>query len=235
MTNRLKKINDTMKNVVMMVAAIVAATVAFTASGAAKAVGEDERAAVIDSVSRSEVEPLVIIDGKRSCAKRFAELPLDSITALNILNAEDATEKFGAEGNNGALIVKTKSYKYVPADSVKKPRKPKHEIDKSKSTMPQFPGGGGALMDFLAKNVKYPPEASRQKIQGRVLVQFIVDKHGAMSDIRIVRSVHPLLDGEAMRVVLLLRNFKWIPGTIDGKPADVWYTLPLNFNLSRHR
>ena len=95
--------------------------------------------------------------------------------------------------------------------------------------MPQFPGGERALIKFLQENVKYPPEAIKDSIQGRVVVKFIVDSLGYVGEIEVVRSVHELLDEEAVRVCKTLPRFA--PGRILGKAVSVWYTLPVTFKL----
>ena len=95
--------------------------------------------------------------------------------------------------------------------------------------MPQFPGGMGEAMKFLAKNIKYPVSAQQAKIEGRVIVQFVVERDGSISDIHTVRSVSPELDAEAVRVVSLMP--KWIPGKQRGKAVAVKYTMPIMFRL----
>lgn len=94
--------------------------------------------------------------------------------------------------------------------------------------IPQFPGGQAKLMEFLAANVKYP-EAVEGAIQGRVVVLFTVKKDGSIDNIEVIRSVCHELDEEAVRVVKLFPDF--IPGTINGKPVDCKYTLPIVFRL----
>ncbi len=95
--------------------------------------------------------------------------------------------------------------------------------------MPEFPGGQVALIKFLCENIQYPPEAQKNKIQGKVIVQFLVTKTGKVSEVRVVRSVDPDLDKEAVRVCKLLPNFT--PGRKNGQPVNVWYTLPITFTL----
>ena len=95
--------------------------------------------------------------------------------------------------------------------------------------MPQFPGGMGEAMRFLAQNIKYPKAAQQAKIEGRVIVQFVVGKDGSVSDIQIMRSVSPDLDAEAIRVVGMMP--KWIPGKQRGKAVTVKYTMPIMFRL----
>ena len=95
--------------------------------------------------------------------------------------------------------------------------------------MPQFPGGMGEAMKFLAKNIKYPVAAQQAKIEGRVIVQFVVERDGSVSDVKVVRGVSPELDAEAIRVVSMMP--KWIPGKQRGKAVAVKYTMPIMFRL----
>ena len=96
--------------------------------------------------------------------------------------------------------------------------------------MPEFPGGQSALFKFLSENVKYPKEAVKKGIQGRVICQFVVEKDGSISNVEVVRSGgHHLLDQEAVRVISIMP--KWKPGTQRGKPIRVKYTIPVNFRL----
>ena len=95
--------------------------------------------------------------------------------------------------------------------------------------MPQFPGGQIAMLQYLMKNIKYPEQAMKEGIQGRVTVRFIVEKDGSISDVKPVLSVHPLLNKEAVRVVESMP--KWTPGKQNGKPVRVRFNLPVMFKL----
>ena len=115
---------------------------------------------------------------------------------------------------------------------VTEPVKPKEEentVFEYVEQMPSFPGGDAALMRYLSKNIKYPPFAEENGIQGRVICSFVVERDGSVSDIRIKRSVDPSLDKEAMRVVSAMP--KWIPGRQNGQMVRVKYTLPVTFRL----
>jgi len=96
--------------------------------------------------------------------------------------------------------------------------------------MPEFPGGDLGLMKFIQKNVKYPAIAKEYNITGKVYVSFIVDKQGKVTNVKIVRGVDKNLDGEALRVVSALPNYK--PGKQRGKPVRVMFTIPINFTLN---
>lgn len=96
-------------------------------------------------------------------------------------------------------------------------------------SQPQFPGGIDGLMQWLGQNICYPEQCAENNIEGKVLVKFTVFKDGSVGNVEIVKSVHPLLDAEAERVVMALP--KWTPGVLDGENVNVWYTLPINFKL----
>ena len=95
--------------------------------------------------------------------------------------------------------------------------------------MPEYPGGQAALLKYLAKNIKYPVVAEGNGIQGRVIVTFVVERDGSITDVKVVKSVDPSLDEEALRVVKAMP--KWKPGMINGKPVRVKETVPVQFKL----
>ena len=95
--------------------------------------------------------------------------------------------------------------------------------------MPEFPGGMGGLMQYLSKNIKYPVEAQKAGIQGRVIMQVIIDENGNVTNPKVTQSVDPLLDTEAIRVTASMP--KWKPGTQKGMPVNVKYTFPIVFRL----
>ena len=96
---------------------------------------------------------------------------------------------------------------------------------------PEFPGGNAAMMKFLSDNIKYPKSAQDNGIQGRVIVNFVVEKDGSLSDVQIVRGEDPALDKEAVRVIEAMP--KWKPGTQRGETVRVRYTLPVVFRLEK--
>ena len=95
--------------------------------------------------------------------------------------------------------------------------------------MPQFPGGPSALFEYIAQNIKYPVVAEENGVQGRVIVTFVVERDGSISDVKVVKSVDPSLDKEAQRVVNSMPH--WIPGRQNGSPVRVKYTVPVTFKL----
>jgi protein TonB len=99
----------------------------------------------------------------------------------------------------------------------------------SSAEKPQYPGGEQALYTYVAQNVTYPPLSAEQNIEGTVVISFVVEKDGSLSNIKVVKSVHPLLDREALRVIGEMP--KWKPGKQDGKEVRVQFNLPVNFRL----
>jgi protein TonB len=117
---------------------------------------------------------------------------------------------------------------YVPVQEVEE-KVEEAEIFDVVENMPEFPGGASALMQYLAKNIKYPTIAQENGTQGRVIVQFVVNKDGSIVDAKVARSVDPYLDKEALRVVSSMP--KWKPGMQRNKPVRVKYTVPVTFRL----
>lgn len=94
---------------------------------------------------------------------------------------------------------------------------------------PRYPGGTNALMTYLRDNIKYPAEAAKAGIQGKVIVQFVIGKDGTVRDVKPIRNISPELDAEAVRVVAAMP--KWVPGYQRGEAVNVRYTLPVNFRM----
>ena len=95
--------------------------------------------------------------------------------------------------------------------------------------MPEYPGGMQALFEFLKENIKYPEDAQKQKVEGRVIATFVVETDGSISNIEVVKHAFPSLDNEAVRVIQAMPN--WTPGKQGGKVVRVKYTIPINFSL----
>ena len=105
-----------------------------------------------------------------------------------------------------------------------------NEVFGSSGHMPSFPGGDAALMRFLSEHVVYPEEAAKNKIEGKVIVQFIIEKDGSVGEVKVARGVDKELDAEAVRVCKSLPKFS--PGrNADGEPIKIWYTLPITFKI----
>jgi protein TonB len=95
--------------------------------------------------------------------------------------------------------------------------------------MPEYPGGQAALFEYLSKNIKYPADAEKKKVEGKVFVTFVVDSDGKITDVSLLKKVFPSLDAEAIRVISAMPN--WIPGRQKGQAVRVKYTVPIMFRL----
>ncbi|MBE6287769.1 MAG: M56 family metallopeptidase [Mediterranea massiliensis] len=140
---------------------------------------------------------------------------------------ETSKEISNAKVNDLVAIVETKATENakLPQDTLKN-----RPVFRVVEEIPQFPGGASALMKFIADNVRYPLEAQKQKQQGRVVVQFIVEEDGKLTNAKVVSSVSPLLDAEALRVVSMMPQ--WTPGNQRGQAVACYFTIPVVFRLT---
>lgn len=142
------------------------------------------------------------------------------LVAGNISCSQGASEKQDAKEET----VAPDSVVAVPTDSVAK-----DEVFMVAEQMPEFPGGMKELLKFLQDNLKYPESAMKNNLQGRVIVQFVVEKDGTPTEFNVVRAVNPDLDAEALRVLKTMP--KWKPGMQKGEAVRVKYTVPVAFKL----
>lgn len=117
----------------------------------------------------------------------------------------------------------------IMACSGQKSEQTTEKIYNTAEEMPVFKGGDEALMQWLNENIKYPDEAMRKGVSGRVLVRFFIDEDGNVQQPEIVESVDSMLDNEALRVVNAMP--KWTPGKTNGKAVKVYFTLPVTFKF----
>ena len=153
--------------------------------------------------------------------------PEDELKSQDDLSKTNtAIGAFDVKGNDEAEgeVLKAKE---VVVDE--KPKEEETKVFDVVEQMPQFPGGPNALFEYLSKNIKYPVVAEENGIQGRVIVTFVVERDGSITDVKVVKSVDPSLDKEAQRVVKSMP--KWIPGKQNGSPVRVKYTVPVTFKL----
>ena len=130
-------------------------------------------------------------------------------------------------------IIEESMYNIAPEREEPKkeePRPEKEPVYSSAVHMPSYPGGDGALMNYIANQIKYPKVAQENGVQGKVVVQFVVTKTGKIGDVKVMRGVDKALDREAVRVCKSLPAFS--PGrNAEGDPVNVWYTIPIAFKL----
>lgn len=144
------------------------------------------------------------------------------LVAGNISCSQDASQTEDAKEEVVAPV--SPEAKEAPADSTAK-----EEVFMVAEQMPEFPGGMKEMLKFLQENVKYPENAMKNNVQGRVIVQFVIEKDGTPTEFKVARSVDPDLDAEALRVLQTMP--KWKPGMQRGKIVRVKFTVPVSFKL----
>ncbi|HET6557851.1 MAG TPA: TonB family protein, partial [Prolixibacteraceae bacterium] len=159
----------------------------------------------------------IFIDGKEATKTEFDKLDPNTIASVSILKGESATTVYGDKGKNGVILITLK--------------KVENDVYTLVEQMPEFPGGEEALKIYMASNIKYPEIALENGIQGKVFISFVVNKEGRISNAKVMRSIDPALDQEALRVVESMPS--WIPGKQNGKEVDVEYTLPVEFKFPK--
>jgi TonB family protein len=193
-------------------------------------------------------QPLMVLDEVPVTKAVMDTLNPKSISHIDVLKNKESlapyAEKYGQERvKNGVILIYTKGFLNEPVEStVEKDASITRQNASDNNAgyngepvffivenMPKFPGGDLALRKYIAANIKYPEDAQKQGIQGKVYVTFVVTKTGEVGGAKIARGVSSSLDDEALRVVRGLP--KWTPGTQRGKAVNVQYTVPINFVL----
>lgn len=183
------------------------------------------------------VEPEKVVEKVKSSIKFTAPVikkdnevkPEDELKSQDeLLNTKTAIGSFDVKGNDEANGQVLKAQ-----EAIAQPEPPKQEEENKVfdvvEQMPSFPGGNSALMEYLGKNVKYPVVAQENGVQGRVVVSFVVERDGSVTDVKVAKSVDPSLDREAARVVGSMP--RWIPGKQNGSAVRVKYNVPVAFRL----
>ena len=192
---------------------------------------EKKQSPIIITGEANGPEPLIVIDGKAATMQQLKALDPEEIDNLSVIKNEGALKEyakhFNADTSNGIIFVNTKEY--VKNGKKEEEAEPKGVFDVVEQ-MPEFPGGAVEMMKFLSENVKYPEAAMKAGTQGRVLVTFIVEADGTVTNIKVVKKVSDEIDAEAVRVIKAMP--KWKPGMQNGKVVRVKYTIPVSFRLS---
>ena len=248
---RLRK-GTSKRNVLSIVIVLIAAVVIFSAIAIKNVIEANQRVAVTTAVELSKIEapkkkakvektPVKIeqpkqVERVKSSIKFTAPVIKkdEDVKPEEEMKNQDDLQKtkttigaFNVVGNDdiGGEVLKAK-------EEIAQPEPPKEEESKVFDVVeeqPSFPGGQGALMQWLSDNIKYPVIAAENGIQGRVIVQFVVSKTGSISNVNVVRGVDPSLDKEAVRVVKAMPN--WTPGKQNGTTVNVRYTLHVTFKV----
>lgn len=197
---------------------------------------QPKKKAEVKQQKKIQVEPEKVVERVKSSIKFTAPVikkdnevkPEEELkTQDELMKTKTAIGAIDVKGNDdkGGEVLKLK-------EAVAQPE-PKPEVENKVfdvvEQMPSFPGGSSALMKYLSENVKYPVVAQENGVQGRVVVSFVVEKDGHITDVKVVRSVDPSLDKEAARVVKSMPS--WIPGKQNGSAVRVKYNVPVSFKL----
>ena len=211
-------------------------TVAQTSVAELSALNQPKKKAEVKQQQKVKLDqPEKVVERVKSSVKFTAPVikkdnevkPEDELkTQDELMNTKTAIGALDVKGNDDANgeVLKIK-------EAVAQPE-PKPEVEKVFDVveqMPSFPGGPSALMEWLSNNVKYPVVAQENRVQGRVVVSFVVERDGSITDVKVVRGVDPSLDKEASRVVRAMP--RWIPGKQNGSAVRVKYNVPVAFRL----
>lgn len=211
-------------------------TVAQTSVAELSALNQPKKKADVKQQQKVKLEqPEKVVERVKSSVKFTAPVikkddevkPEDELkTQDELMSTKTAIGALDVKGNDDANgeVLKIK-------EAVAQPE-PKPEVEKVFDVveqMPSFPGGPSALMEWLSNNVKYPVVAQENGVQGRVVVSFVVERDGSITDVKVVRGVDPSLDKEASRVVRAMP--RWIPGKQNGSAVRVKYNVPVAFRL----
>ncbi len=167
-------------------------------------------------------------------SEKFTDYAMDDEAPQEVTKTQDETEKsdvaissvtFDQGSEEGQQVLKQNE---VVVEKVEQ-KEEETKVFEVVEQMPQFPGGDAALMQYLSSHIKYPVVAEENGIQGRVVCTFVVERNGSISDVRVVKSVDPSLDKEAVRVIKGMPS--WIPGKQNGSAVRVKYTVPVTFRL----
>ena len=250
---RLRK-STTKRNILAMVAVVILLIVVFIILTVKNFVDEQRAKVAMTQVAeltnykqpekkaevkqkKVEVEPERVVERVKSSIKFTAPVikkdeevkPDEELkTQDELMSTKTAIGTFDVKGNDDANgeILKAK-------EVIAEPEPPKHEEENKVfdivEQQPLFPGGPAALMKYLSENTKYPVVAQENGVQGRVTVQFVVEKDGSISDVHVLRGVDPSLDKEAVRVVKSMP--RWTPGKQNGITVRVNYRVPVLFRL----
>ncbi len=184
----------------------------------------------------SRLKYLYVIPVAAIAVASYASPKTEQVSDKIVQESNDMAEKVvipTTENDQSATIEIKDTKKQTSPQKVSnqkgKVKKADRKVYDNVEQMPAFPGGMEALNNYLMKNIKYPPKAAENGIQGRVIVTFVITKEGKMTKAKVKKSIDPLLDAEALRVVKTMH--KWIPGRQNGKVVNVQFTIPVTFRL----
>lgn len=186
---------------------------------------EPNVAVIILNTKKKGEEPLLIVDGKIATIEQVRALPRDAVAKVATMREKTAIKSYGEKAKYGALIITTvKHQEEIENEPLSQP-----DVFDKVDEMPYFPDGMAGLMQYLSTNVRYPKDAKESGTQGSVIVSFIVEKDGSISNAKVTKPTYSSLDEEALRVVSAMP--KWVPGKQNGEAVRVKYAVPVSFRL----
>lgn len=187
---------------------------------------EPNMAVLILNTKKKGEEPLLIVDKKIATIEQVRTLPRDAVASVGTMREEAAISSYGEKAKYGALIITTvKHQKEIYNEQISQP-----DVFDKVDEAPQFPGGMAGMMQYLSSNIRYPEDAREAGTQGRVIVSFIVEKDGSISNAKVAKPTYSSLDNEALRVVSNMP--KWTSGKQNGEAVRVKYSIPVSFRLN---
>ena len=186
---------------------------------------EPNMAVLILNTKKKGEEPLLIVDNKIATIEQVRALPRDAVASVGTMREEAAISSYGEKAKYGALIITTvKHQKELYNEQISQP-----DVFDKVDEAPQFPGGMAGMMQYLSSNIRYPEDAREAGTQGRVIVSFVVEKDGSISNAKVAKPTYSSLDEEALRVISAMP--KWMPGKQNGEAVRVKYSVPVSFRL----
>ena len=210
---------------IAMLFVVVVALIGFSIPALIKLATPKQKEVMTEVTTLSQLEEPEVKQDEMKKVEPVAPPPPALKSSIKLTETKVAISIADVKGNDEANGKDIADLKQVVTQAEPEPEKIFDMVEQ----MPTFPGGNAELMSFLAKNIKYPTIAQENGTQGRVIVQFVVEKDGSIADARVARGVDPYLDKEALRVIKSMPH--WIPGKQNGKPVRVKYTVPVMFKL----
>lgn len=240
------------RNLWSIIIVLIAAVAIFSAIAIKNVIEANQKVAIVTEAKLSKIDKTPKVEKKKAAPKieqpKVVEKVKSSIKFTAPVIKKDSEVKPEEEMKTQEDLQKTKTtigaFTVVGNDEIDgevlkakeeiaQPEPPKNEEENKVfdvvEEQPSFPGGQGALMAWLRDNIKYPVVAAENGIEGKVIVQFVVGKNGSISNVKVVKSIDPSLDREAVRVVSSMPS--WTPGKQNGTSVNVRYTLPVTFKL----
>jgi TonB family protein len=169
-----------------------------------------------------------VVDGIKVTQAEAEKINPDAIASIAVLKNKSAVDLYGGAGHDGVIVITTKDKASGIPDVTQENPDDKNPFVMVEET-PEFPGGKDAMASWITANLKYPSEAVKAKITGKVLINFEVSSKGKVKNVQVIKSINPLLDAEAVRLIKSMPD--WKPGMQAGKPVSVQFRVPVEFNL----